>query len=347
MADATDRSSSSVSAEPSQSIRVVWAFMRYLATHPKGRAAVQARQGAALGDPNWRIPLSEAARLLHGAIDLTEDPAIGLHAATFFEPGDRDLLESAARSCATLRAALECTSRYIRLLSDEATFSLDVVGEQAVFSRHSAAVGTALRVASDFAILDLVQFLRRHATVEEAEYAVEFEHAEPEYADEYHRLFRCQVRFGAGRNALVFRRAQLDLPMKAHCPALADAVALRAEGELSRLAEEATIAFRVGEVVRAHLSSGQVSMDWVARRLGVSSPTLRRRLDVEKTTFSSILEQVRRDIAERELEGSRSIGEVAFRLGFSSTSAFDRAFKRWHGVLPREYRARSAGNESA
>jgi AraC-like DNA-binding protein len=321
--------------------------MRYLATHPKGRAAVEAGQAAAsLADPELRIPLAEAGRLLDGAIELTGDSAIGLHAAPFFEPGDRDLLEAAARNCSTLRAALECTIRYIRLISDEATYSLDMAGDRAIFSRHSAAQGTALRVASDFAMLDMVQFLRRHATVDEAQYAVEFEHAEPDYVGEYHRLFRCQVRFGAGRNALVFHRTHLDLPMKAHCPALADAVTLRAEGQLSRLAEEATIAFRVQELVRAHLSSGEASMGWVARQLGFSAPTLRRRLDEEDTTFSSIMDEVRREVAERELQGKRSVSEIAFRLGFSSTSAFDRAFKRWHAMLPSAYRERLVNGES-
>ena len=62
----------------------------------------------------------------------------------------------------------------------------------------------------------------------------------------------------------------------------------------------------------------------------------------ENITFSSIFQAVRREQAERELRGKRNIGEIAFTLGFSSLGAFDRAFKRWHGMLPREYRAQDS-----
>ncbi|MBN2197222.1 MAG: helix-turn-helix domain-containing protein [Polyangiaceae bacterium] len=64
----------------------------------------------------------------------------------------------------------------------------------------------------------------------------------------------------------------------------------------------------------------------------------------ESTTFSGIFEAVRREQAERELRGKRNIGEIAFALGSSSLGAFDGAFKRWRGMLSREYRARDTGD---
>lgn len=277
--------------------------------------------------------------MLEQAIHVTGDPAIGLHAAAFFEPKDRDPLEEAARNCTTVRAALECTIRYIRLLSEEATYSLQEGADRAVFSRYSLVQGPLLRVATDFAMADIVQFLRRNATVEESQYVLEFDHAEPEYVAEYHRLFRCKVRFGTGHNALVFDRAHLDSPMVSHCTVLAKAFADRADGLLVRLAEGESVAVRVRRLVAQHLSSGQVTMGWAARSLGISPPTLRRHLQDEDVTFSDIVEAVRRNIAEQELRGRRNIGEIAFSLGFSSLGAFGRAFKRWHGMLPTDYRA--------
>jgi AraC-like DNA-binding protein len=335
----------SSAAKPTQSIRVLWAFLRYLATHPRGVELVKATPAsAALADPETRIPLADAARMLETAIAVTDDPAIGLHAAAFFDAKDRGPLEEAAGGCTTLRAALECTIRYIRLLSDEATFSLQEEGERAFFRRHSPATGAVLRAATDFAMTDMVQFLRRNATVDESEIAMELEHAAPSYVDEYHRLFRCQVTFDAGHNALVFRRAHLETPMKSSCDLLARSFSEWADGLLSQLAEGDSVTARVRKLIAQHLSSGQVSMDWVGRSLGVSPATLRRCLREENITFSSIFEAVRREQAERELRGKRNIGEIAFTLGFSSLGAFDRAFKRWHGMLPREYRARNTGD---
>jgi AraC-like DNA-binding protein len=328
-------------SRPTQSVRVVWAFLRYLATHPRGVALVNATPAnAALVDPETRIPLADAAAMLESAIQVTGDQAIGLHAAAFFEPKDRDPLEEAARNCTTLRAALECTIRYIRLLSDEATYSLREEGERTLFARHSTATGTALRVATDFAMTDMLQFLRRNASIDESEIAIQFQHAAPDYVDEYRRLFRCQVSFDARHNAMVFRRSHLKTPMRSSCSVLARAFSERADGLLSRLAEGESVTDRVHQLVAQHLSSGQVTMDWAGRNLGVSSPTLRRYLQEEGVTFSTIVEQVRRELAERELRGRRNIGEIAFRLGFSSLGAFDRAFRRWHGMLPTAYRAR-------
>ncbi|MBN1609842.1 MAG: AraC family transcriptional regulator [Polyangiaceae bacterium] len=330
---------------PTQSIRVVWAFLRYLATHPGGAALVNATPAtAALVDPDTRIPLADAARMLEAAIQATGDQAIGLHAAVFFEPKDRDPLEEAARNCTTLRAALQCTIRYIRLLSDEATFSLREEAQRALFLRHSTATGTALRVATDFALTDMVQFLRRNASIDESEVRMELMHAAPDYADEYRRVLRCPVTFGAGHNGLVFRRSHLDTPMKSHCGVLARAFSERADGLLTRLAEGESVVDRVRILVAQHLGSGQVTMDWAGRSLGVSPATLRRHLHDEGVTFSTIVELVRRDLAERELRGKRNIGEIAFSLGFSSLGAFDRAFKRWYGMLPTEYRTRHAAS---
>ena len=131
--------------------------------------------------------------------------------------------------------------------------------------------------------------------------------------------------------------------MKFSCDLLARSFSERADGLLSQLAEGDSATARVRKLIAQHLSSGQVSMDWAGRSLGVSTATLRRCLRDENITFSSILEAVRRDQAERELRGKRNIGEIAFTLGFSSLGAFDRAFKRWHGMLPREYRAQNSG----
>ncbi len=84
-------------------------------------------------------------------------------------------------------------------------------------------------------------------------------------------------------------------------------------------------------------------MAWAGQTLGLSSPTLRRHLEAENTTFSAIVDEVRREIAQRELRSNRTVGEIAFRLGFSSASAFDRAFKRWNGQSPKAYRTECRG----
>jgi AraC-like DNA-binding protein len=73
----------------------------------------------------------------------------------------------------------------------------------------------------------------------------------------------------------------------------------------------------------------------------VSVATLRRRLEEEGTTFTGLVDEVRRDLAERHLsDPHRTISEVAFMLGFAHAPAFHKAFRRWTGATPSERRAR-------
>lgn len=92
------------------------------------------------------------------------------------------------------------------------------------------------------------------------------------------------------------------------------------------------------EVVQ-RLASGQVDKETVARHMGISPSTLQRRLAAEGASFRQLLNDTRRDLAERYLQdGQRPIKDVAYSLGFADLSNFTRAFRSWFGVSPREYR---------
>jgi AraC-like DNA-binding protein len=93
--------------------------------------------------------------------------------------------------------------------------------------------------------------------------------------------------------------------------------------------------------VGEHLEAQAVTMQWTAQQLGMSVATLRRRLGDEDMTFTSLVDGVRQELAERELrEGRASIGEIAYALGFANLGTFARAFKRWRGAAPSDFRAR-------
>jgi AraC-like DNA-binding protein len=94
-------------------------------------------------------------------------------------------------------------------------------------------------------------------------------------------------------------------------------------------------------MVDPRLLEGGCEMSSIARLLGNHPRTLRRRLKEEGTSFQVLLDDARREHAMRLLQ-TASVTEVALSLGFSETSAFTRAFRRWVGLPPREYRARHA-----
>ena len=102
---------------------------------------------------------------------------------------------------------------------------------------------------------------------------------------------------------------------------------------------EAVPSISVVEPALAVLSDGKPSLEHAAKALGTSVRTLQRRLKSEGTTFAALLEELRRELASGLVRSKDlAIYEVAYLLGYSEPSTFYRAFRRWHGVSPLEYR---------
>lgn len=322
------------------SVRLLWAFARLMGTPDWSTSKLLAAGISAsdFADPDARIGHEAAMGLLENAIVASKNPALGLHAAGIAEPGDFDVLEYAARGCPNLGQAFACMARYFRLMNEAAELEIATDDERAILSYRVTDGVRQPRAAVDFAIAALVYFARRNTEFDEKGMEVRFVHPEPTYLAEYERVFRCRIRFGSTENAVVMPRDRLDTPMRRADARITRAFELRADHLLDRLKQGDGTAGRVRDLAIKHLGSGQVTMGWTARRLAMSVPTLRRHLEAEGTTFSTVVVDVRKRIAASQLKAGASVTELAFALGFSSVSAFHRAFKRWTGVSPAEFR---------
>jgi AraC-like DNA-binding protein len=137
----------------------------------------------------------------------------------------------------------------------------------------------------------------------------------------------------------VLPAALLELPCRRKDPSLLSLLDRYAADRLGG-AGAATFADRVRGALSDTLQDGNVSARTVAARLNVSVRTLHRALAAEGTSYMRLLDQLRLDIAERQLRDDRmSVAEVGFLVGFSEISAFHRAFKRWTGRTPVTFRA--------
>lgn len=153
----------------------------------------------------------------------------------------------------------------------------------------------------------------------------------------------CPVHFDAPETRFVLLREPLERPLPRHDPALFRYLEKHATAVLDRLQKEDSVGNRVRCLLTEALGSGEPSQAEVGKRLGMSERTLQRRLRSEGITFAEILDGLRRELSVRYLsEPGVAVYEVAFLLGYSEPSAFHRAFRRWTGQTPKEYRQREA-----
>lgn len=332
--------------ETTISLRWIIPFIRVTGTAP-GDIAILAREGVGIRDfvdPDTRVSHRVMMELLASTIARLGDPLLGLRAAERVEAGDFDVLEYAARSCATVRDSINCGSRYMYLMHGAQESRLIEQGELATWELRITDNVEQLPAANDFALASATWFARRYTGERNVLREVHFRHPVATSASEYARVFDgAQIKLGRPHNALVFTRAHLDTPMSLAHEGLKAAFELHADAMLERLKRAVGIGGRVRQLLVEQLRAGDVSMTTVARRLAMSVATLRRRLGEENTSHSEILDDVRRELAERYLtDMTLAISEVAFLLGFSHVTAFYKAFRRWsQGTTPAEFRAQS------
>jgi AraC-like DNA-binding protein len=172
--------------------------------------------------------------------------------------------------------------------------------------------------------------------------SIELCRPEPAVLDDFHRLLRAPVRFAAEMNRLIFDAASIERPLETGNPELArqnDAIAIR---YLARIEHE-NVEARVREALRQRLEKREPSQEQIAEQLNMSPRTLQRKLGDAGTSFKEILDDTRHSLALAYLsETQHSISEVTYRLGFSSGSSFTRAFRRWTGRSPSDWRAGTA-----
>ena len=316
-------------------------FARLLARDPRVPNELLAPLNAI--DPEERFPIDVVHELLAGAIHITGDPDLGLKAAREIVPGEYGVMEYAARSAATWREACESVGRYMHLLNDALRFSLHVDGakvfieldSRVCFPRASADFQSAsLHLGGSYLWYDGFS----------PEYEVWFTHPKPADTREYERTFEGgTLYFGAPSNGFVCSSKYLDLRLQSADPHLHALIRKQAEMMLAELPSTHNITERVRDLLVQSMAGGTPSLTHVARRVSMSERTLTRHLEAEGTSFKALLDDLRQRMAMRYVrQAELCLSEIAFLLGFSQVSAFHRAFRRWTGQTPNEFRATTA-----
>lgn len=294
-----------------------------------------------LEDSAARLSIAEYDRAQIAAIKLSRDEALGLHLGTHARSVAYHLLGHLTDHAPTLREGIEATMRFQRILSDNPEPSLCEEGEVAMIRYAFPRINSpAIRMASELAMSGHLRFIRVFVGPDVNPRAVFFAYPAPVYRDEYTRIFGGTARFDQDFTGIAFERAWLERTQLFNNPALYSVLKEQAERALGRLKRNGSQA----EVVREYLDScdpkQMPSMEQVARHFGMSARSLQRKLVAEGIKYKELIREARINTAKRTLENSHlSIQEIAYAMGFSTPAAFYRAFKRWTGMTPKEYRS--------
>ena len=295
----------------------------------------------ALSNPFGSIPFRVHEQMLLDASSRLGDPAFGMKMGRRMTRLDHfDILGYAVISNRTLEEALALGIRNLADFRGPIAIQRESRDEQAcyVFS-PLLPPRPGLTLHLEFLMSHGLTTLRSVIGPEYHPLEVHLQHAPLGPMEEYAKTFGQVPRFSQTENCMVIPIAWLDMPCKTANPPLSEALSKH----MTRLLGSLPTATRLRDVVRSEiaeaLSSGRVGLKEIARRLKLKPRTLQHQLHAEETRFQELLEEVRREKAFKALSQPQgSIADIADRLGFSDSRAFDRAFRRWSGQTPREYR---------
>jgi len=308
-------------------------------------------QLAALRQPDARVPYALAERLGERALELTQDPNLGLHLAQDVRDSRRfDVGLLLLMASPTLRSALESMVRYQRYWGDgERSRLVAVSGGLAVRYRLAGPAGVIQRHGDECALAEIALGLNVIAARAVTARCVRFRHAGPRERREHRALFGCPVEFSAAHTEIELDDAVLETPTRHAQPFYAEIFRQQVEHAIARLPAEDDLEREVRGVVQFALAGGDCTLASTAHALGSTARTLQRRLEAQGSSFDALVDGLRRELAVRYLDQQVSVREIASLLGYAEASAFHRAFRRWTGTTPeraRKDRSRAAGDLS-
>lgn len=295
-----------------------------------------------LAAPDVRYPFSKMQTVWRLAVQRSGDACFGLTVARYFKPQALHGLGFLWLSSDTLMDALQRLVRYQRMISTVADIVLHEDGDTvrlAMGVRHSP---NMIEPASiDAAMSVFVNMCRQAICHPFAPLRLQLRRARPDCAERFEEFFCAPVEFGADSNTLHFDAALLAEPLPGANPELARANDQVVVDYLSRFDHE-NLSMQVRSRLIELLPGGQPTQKDVATALNLSVRNLQRRLHAEGGSFKQLLDETRRELAAQYLQDNhRRIGEITYLLGFSEPSNFTRAFRRWTGLSPNEFRHRA------
>ncbi|MDD9947639.1 MAG: AraC family transcriptional regulator ligand-binding domain-containing protein [Myxococcales bacterium] len=287
-----------------------------------------------------RVPHAFAREELLRRGHALDNPTLSLDATRLWRCGDHGVSDYLTSSCATVGDCLQTISDFVPLLHDGLSLEVHEQGaETLLICRPKPGVVSHRTIAE--AVLGKIALKIRHGLGGNAPEcrAIHFLHAPPNYERAYSCLFRAPVEFRQSHDALVFSTEALQTPFATADGALHALLLELATTELRSSGAQGQTVEHVRALALDELPRNGANQAEVAKRCGVSVATLRRRLERSGVRYRDLLADLQREVSTRALsDPNADIEQVCRKAGFTHKAAFYRAFKRWYGCTPAEYR---------
>ena len=288
--------------------------------------------------PQARVSIECIDRLWLEAADVIDDPTFGVKMIQYWHPSMIGGLGYAWLVSSSLRRALGRIDRYIHTISEGMETKLEDTPAGLKLSIFIIDEITVQPQQHTLIVAVLMHMCRYNFGDELLPTEVNIARPRPDDASDIIDFFRCDVNFDAEIDSITIARADADADLSSANKQIAvmhDEMLMRYLVEIKK----GDIVQQVQSIILDNLPDGQVTDKLVAGELNLSERSMQRRLKEHKTTFRYLLDNVREMVAKQYIENPMNrMSDIAFLLGFSEQSAFSRAFKKWTGKSPVEYR---------
>ncbi|NAS12178.1 AraC family transcriptional regulator [Poritiphilus flavus] len=277
---------------------------------------------------------------LHEILDERLGPGFAIRVGQEMKIEDYGVLGLSWRTCSWAGEIFERSERYFKLLSNTYVFTVEKKGDESHILLHREPHRRGLELSNEATLSATVVVLQAMTETDITPTQVTFKHDPPGNLSSHEAAFNCPVLFNQPKYSITYKTADLETRTAKADISINKFLVERVE-EKTRGLEVSTnkVASDVESLIKDALPSGIPSIAQICDHIGMSNRTLTRRLSENGVTFRDLIMRTQKRLAKDLLKNTnRSIAEIAFETGFSEQSAFNRAFKRWTGFSPTEFR---------
>lgn len=296
---------------------------------------------SSLEDANLKVPLEQAQKVWEIAVNLTQDPYLGLHIGENTTTSVVGMVGHLMQTSSTLKEAFDSLSRYTEVVTGMFHYETELTESYFTILLNPSAywqeyyTDTAQQ-AADQAMAGSLNVCRLLTGRTVAPVVAELAREKPVNTAEYENILKAPLRFDMPANRLVFDAAVARLPVLGFNKDLQRFFKQMSDDILKKESETSNFSQTIQQTIVNNFSCIP-SLSQVASYLSLTERTLQRRLEKEGTSFQKITEEIRKGLAIKLLKTDKySITEAAYMLGYAEPAVFRRAFKRWTGKTPRQ-----------